>query len=101
MAAVATYELGTSMENGKMLGEVGWIHALVTMLEANTTIEQEVATRALSILLHFDGNRKLFRNEPKGILRTVQLLDPSNLNIDKKYPISILLSLSNKFKWKN
>lgn len=100
MAAVATYELGTSMENGKMLGEAGCIPSLVTMLEAKTTTEQEAAARALLVLLHSDGNRTLFRKEPKGILRTVQLLDPSNLNIDQKYPISILLSLSNNSKCK-
>eukprot|EP01018_Ginkgo_biloba_P017231 Gb_09425 [translate_table: standard] len=100
IAAVAIYELASSMENRKALGEAGCIPALVKMFEAKTTAEQEAAAQALSALLLFDSNRKVFRREEKGVSGTVQLLDPSSLNTDKKYPISILLSLSNNAKCK-
>eukprot|EP01018_Ginkgo_biloba_P018512 Gb_40346 [translate_table: standard] len=73
IAAVAIYELASSMENKKALGEAGCTPALVKMFEAKTTTEQEGTTKALSSLL-------LFYN--------------------KKYPIPILLSLSNNAKCK-
>ncbi|GLJ45609.1 hypothetical protein SUGI_0960060 [Cryptomeria japonica] len=98
IASLAIYELAFSMESKKAVGEAGCVPVLVKMLEAKTSAEQEAAAQALSVLLIFDGNRKIFRKEEKGISGAVQLLDPSNLNTNKKYPISILLTLSNSAK---
>ncbi|GLJ26864.1 hypothetical protein SUGI_0525040 [Cryptomeria japonica] len=102
VAAVAIYELATSMESRKALGEAGCIPPLVKMIEAENSseVEQEAAAQALSVLLFFDGNRRIFKREVNGILGTVQLLNASSLNADKKYPISILLSVSDNAKCK-
>ncbi|KAF7834052.1 U-box domain-containing protein 11 [Senna tora] len=48
---------------------------------------------ALSILLLCAENRRTFREDERGIVSAVQLLDPSLQNLDQKYPVSVLASL--------
>ncbi|CAA2966489.1 Hypothetical predicted protein [Olea europaea subsp. europaea] len=54
-------------------------------------MEKDVAAKSLSKLMGYAGNRRVFRKEEKGITSAVQLLDPLVVNLDKKYPISILM----------
>ncbi|KAJ0902199.1 hypothetical protein HanPSC8_Chr08g0334181 [Helianthus annuus] len=44
------------------------------------------------------GNRRIYRKEQRGIASAVQLQDPTILNLDKKYPVSILMSLTHSKK---
>ncbi|KAA8542071.1 hypothetical protein F0562_023223 [Nyssa sinensis] len=92
-AARAVYELGFNTRTLKDLGECGCIPHLVRMLDGKAVEEREAAAKALSALMGYAGNRRLFRKEEKGIVGTVQLLDPLLQNLDKKYPVSILGSL--------
>ena len=55
--------------------------------------EKEAASKALSLLVLYAGNRRIFRKAKGGIVSIVQLLDASIQNLDKKYPVSILASL--------
>ncbi|KAG6480026.1 uncharacterized protein LOC122019535 [Zingiber officinale] len=70
---------------------------LVRMLEARALEEKEAASRALASLMPFLGCQRLLRKEEKGIVNVVQLLDPL-IHIDKKYTISILVSISQSRK---
>ncbi|KAK9066358.1 hypothetical protein SSX86_013680 [Deinandra increscens subsp. villosa] len=97
-SAKAIYRLGCNAKARKELGEFGCIPPLITMLEGKAVEEKQAAAKALSTILIYSGNRRIYRKEQRGILSAVQLLDPSLLNLDKKYPVSILMSLTNSKK---
>lgn len=92
-AAKAICELAYNTKTRKELGEIGCIAPLVNMLDGKGVEEKEAAAKALSILMTYAGNRRLFRKEEKGVASAVNLLDPLVQNLDKKYPVSILASL--------
>ncbi|KAJ6410485.1 hypothetical protein OIU84_007266 [Salix udensis] len=97
-AARAVYELGFNMKTRKLIGELGCISPLIKMLDGKAVEEKEAAAKALSLLVLHAGNRSIFRKTEGGIVSTVQLLDPSIQNLDKKYPVSILASILNSKK---
>jgi hypothetical protein len=92
-AARAVCELGSSAKTRRELGECGCIPPLIRMLDGKAIEEKEAAAKALSVIMVCAGNRRIFRKEERGIVSSVQLLDPLLHNLDKKYPISILLTL--------
>ncbi|CAO2818321.1 unnamed protein product [Amaranthus hypochondriacus] len=92
-AAGALYELGFCSKARKEMGECGCVSVLVRMLDGKAIEEREAAAKALSNLLVCTCNRKIFRKEERGIVSTVQLLDPFSKNIDKKWPIAVLATL--------
>ncbi|XP_077229230.1 ARM repeat superfamily protein [Tasmannia lanceolata] len=94
VAARAIYELAFNMKTRKEMGEVGCIPPLVMMFDGKAVEERDAAVKALSLVLLYAGNRRVFRKEERGIEGAVQLLDPSIQNLEKKYPISVLLSVS-------
>lgn len=94
-AAGAIYELGFNSKTRKEMGDAGIIPPLVLMLDAKAVEEKEMAAKALSSLMLYAGNRKIFLKEDNAIECTVQLLDDSEDNLDKKYLISILYSIVN------
>ncbi|EXB54909.1 U-box domain-containing protein 11 [Morus notabilis] len=97
-AARAVSELGSSSRTRKEMGECGCIGPLIKMLDGKAVQEKEAAAKALSKLMLCTVNRKIFRRDEKGIVSAVQLLDPSLRNLDKKYPVSVLASLSHSKK---
>lgn len=92
-AAGAVYELGFCSKARREMGECGCVSALVTMLDGKAIEEREAAAKALSSLLLCTTNRKIFRKEERGIVGTVQLLDPLTKILDKKWPIAVLATL--------
>ncbi|KAM3381522.1 hypothetical protein P3S68_007095 [Capsicum galapagoense] len=92
-AAKAIYDLGYNTRTRKELGEMGCIPPLVKLTEGKSVEEKEAAAKALSNLMIYAGNRKIFRKEEKGIVNAVQLLDPVIQNLDKRHPVSLLASL--------
>ncbi|CAA2939128.1 Armadillo repeat VAC8 [Olea europaea subsp. europaea] len=92
-AANAVYDLAYSVKTQKELGKMGCISLLSRMLDGKAIEEKEAAAKTLSKLMVYAGNRRMFRKEEKGITSAVKLLDPLVLNLDKKYPISILTSI--------
>lgn len=92
-AAIAVYELGINTKTRKEMGECGLITPLIKMLDGKGVEEKEAAAKALSQLLLYAGNRRIFRKDERGIVSCVQLLDPLIQNLDKKYPVSMLASL--------
>ena len=92
-AAGAVYELGCCSRARREIGECGCVSALVRMLDGKAIEEKEAAAKALSTLVICPWNRKIFRKEEKGIVGTVQLLDPLIKNLDKKWPIAVLAAL--------
>ncbi|KAK9995299.1 hypothetical protein SO802_019985 [Lithocarpus litseifolius] len=92
-AAKAVYELGFSTRTRKEIGECGCVGPLIRMLDGKAVEEKEAAAKALSILMLYAGNKKIFKKDERGIVSAVLLLDPLVQNLDKKYPVSILASL--------
>ncbi|MCD7460051.1 hypothetical protein HAX54_042751 [Datura stramonium] len=78
-AAKAIYDLGYNTRTRKELGEIGCIPPLVRLMEGKAVEEKEAAARALTNLMIYAGNRKIFRKEERGIVNAVQLLDPVKL----------------------
>ncbi|KAG9446274.1 hypothetical protein H6P81_012402 [Aristolochia fimbriata] len=93
-AAKAVYEMAFTMKTRKEMGEAGCIPPLARMFEAKAVEEKEAAAKAVSLLLTYIGNRKIFRKEERGVETAVQLLDPSVQNLDKKHVIALLFSVS-------
>nr|GMD84053.1 vacuolar protein 8 [Ipomoea batatas]GMD90145.1 vacuolar protein 8 [Ipomoea batatas] len=89
-AARAVSDLGSTARTRKELGEIGSIPALIAMLDGKAVEEKDAAAKALSNLMAYPGNHRIFKNEERGIPSVVQLLDPILHNLDKKAPISIL-----------
>ncbi|KAK6924617.1 Armadillo [Dillenia turbinata] len=92
-AAKAVFELGFSTKTRKEIGECGCVSNLIKMLDGKASEEKEAAAKALSSLMLYVGNRRIFQKEERGIVSAVQLLDPLVQNSDKKYPIAILASI--------
>ncbi|KAI3766069.1 hypothetical protein L2E82_16118 [Cichorium intybus] len=97
-SAKAIYRLACNAKSRKELGEQGCIPPLITMLDGKAIEEKQAASKALSAILIYTGNRRIYRKEQRGIVSAVQLLDPSIPNLDKKYPVSILMSLTHSKK---
>ncbi|KAK3042517.1 hypothetical protein RJ639_000241 [Escallonia herrerae] len=92
-AAKAVYVMGFNAKARKELGECGCIPPLVKMLDGKAVEEIEAAAKALSGIMVYAGNKRIFRKEERGTVSVVQLLDPLKQSLDKKYPVSILVSL--------
>lgn len=68
---------------------------LVRMLEAKGDEEKAAAVQTLaSLVTTSSGSRRAFRREEKGIVNAVMLLDPLLWSVDKRYPVMVLLSVS-------
>ncbi|KAL7099346.1 hypothetical protein ACP275_09G078700 [Erythranthe tilingii] len=92
-SAKALSDLAYNSKTRKELGEMGCIPFLVAMLDGKAIEEKEAASKVLSVLMNYVGNRRVFRKEEKGIVCVVQLLNPLVKNLDKRYLVSILASL--------
>lgn len=98
LAASAVCHLARSVDLRKILGEAGCVSPLVRMLEGKTSTTQDLAAQAIFNLILVDSNCRAFLKEERSISRMVQLLDPSNQSVAKKFPISALLCLAGKKK---
>jgi hypothetical protein len=68
---------------------------LVWMLEAKPVGERDAAARALAAVLGASsGCRKAFRKDERGVVNTVQLLDPSAPGVETRFPVSVLLAVA-------
>ncbi|KAM0066314.1 putative armadillo-like helical protein [Helianthus debilis subsp. tardiflorus] len=97
-AAEAVYKIGYNSKTRKELGELGFIPVLNRMLDGKSVEEIQAAAKALSTILVYTENRRVYRKDPRGVVSVVRLLDPSITNLDKKYPVSILNSLTHSKK---
>jgi hypothetical protein len=71
---------------------IGTLGKIMEMAKPATI--QESAGRALLALFSLKSNRKGFVRDEKSLTRFVRMLDPQFQEIDKKYPVSILLVLA-------
>ncbi|XP_008803517.2 protein CELLULOSE SYNTHASE INTERACTIVE 1-like [Phoenix dactylifera] len=73
----------------------GCMASLVKMLESSKPASaQEVAARVLVSLLAVRSNRKVLSRDEKSVTRLVQMLDPKNVEVGKKFPVSVVLALA-------
>ncbi|KAK8583791.1 hypothetical protein V6N13_109188 [Hibiscus sabdariffa] len=92
-AAKAVFELGFSSKTRKEMGECGCTAPLIGMLDGKAVEEKEAGAMALSRLMSYTSNKKVFKKDERGIVNAVQLLDPSIRSLDKKYPVMLLSEL--------
>ncbi|KAF8410780.1 hypothetical protein HHK36_003317 [Tetracentron sinense] len=72
----------------------GCMGALVKMVETSKPVGlQEVAAQALVSLLTVRSNRKDLVRDEKNVLRLVQMLDPKNELVCKKFPVSVISAI--------
>jgi hypothetical protein len=73
---------------------------LVWMLEAKPAGERDAAARALAVVLGaLGGCHKAFRKDERGVVNTVQLLDPSAPGVETRFPVSVLLVVAQS-RWR-
>ncbi|PWA55775.1 armadillo-type fold protein [Artemisia annua] len=97
-AANTIYKMGYNEKTRKELGDFGFIPLLIRMLDGKAIEEAEAASKALSAILIYTENTKIYKKDQRGIASVVRLLDPLVTGLDKKYPVSILLSLTRSKK---
>ncbi|KAI3684409.1 hypothetical protein L6452_33632 [Arctium lappa] len=97
-AAEAIYKMGYNTKTRKELGESGFIPPLISMLDGKSIEEIEASSKALSTILMYPENRRIYVKETRGITSVVRLLDASITSLDKRYPVSILTSLTRSTK---
>ncbi|GJV44551.1 vacuolar protein 8 [Tanacetum coccineum] len=97
-AANTIYKMGYNAKTQKELGEFGFIPLLIRMLDGKAIEEAEAASKALSAILIYTENTKIYKKDQRGIASVVRLLDPLVTGLDKKYPVSILMSLTRSKK---
>ncbi|PIA38105.1 hypothetical protein AQUCO_02800032v1 [Aquilegia coerulea] len=72
----------------------GCMGSLVKMMESTKPIGlQETASKALVSLLSIRSNRKELVRDDKSVLKLVQMLDPKNELVCKKFPICVISSI--------
>lgn len=93
-AAMALAELCCNV--GKARKEVGdAMPRLIWMLDAKLVAERDAAARALAALVAASSSyRKLFKKDEMGIVNVVQLLDPALRAVEKRFPVAVLLAVS-------
>ena len=75
---------------------------LMWMLEAKPAGERDAAARALAAVVGASsGCHKAFRKDERGVVNTVQLLDPSAPDVETRFPVSVLLAVAQSRRcWK-
>nr|GEU37870.1 hypothetical protein [Tanacetum cinerariifolium] len=97
-AANTIYKMGYNAKTRKELGEFGFIPLLIRTLDGKAIEEAEAASKALTTILIYTENTKIYKKDQRGIASVVRLLDPLVTGLDKKYPVSILMSLTRSKK---
>lgn len=84
--------LSISDSNKRLMS--GCMASLVKMMESAKLVGlQETASRALVSMLSVRSNRKDLVRDEKSVLKLVQMLDPKNELISKKFPVCIVSAI--------
>lgn len=88
LANLSTMNEGTRRAIGGCMG------SLVKLMELIKPVGiQEKATQALVLLLTVKSNRKDFVRDEKSVMRLVQMLDPKNEMVSKKFPVAVVAAI--------
>lgn len=83
-----------SINDGNKRAIAGCMGSLVKLMEfAKPAGLQEAAVKALVSLLTVKPNRKEFVKDEKNMMRLIQMLDPTNESVPKKFPVAIVHAL--------
>ncbi|KAM7492377.1 hypothetical protein LguiA_035298 [Lonicera macranthoides] len=83
-----------SMSDGNKRAIGGCMGSLVKLMEFEKPVGlREDAMQALSSLLTVRSNRKDFVRDEKSVMRLVQMLDPKNELMPKKFPVAIVSAI--------
>ncbi|KAI3716177.1 hypothetical protein L6452_23326 [Arctium lappa] len=83
-----------SISDGNKRAIAGCMGSLMKLTEfAKPAGLQEAAVKALVSLLTVKPNRKEFVKDEKNMMRLIQMLDPTNESVPKKFPVAIVYSL--------
>lgn len=84
----------SSMNEGTKRAIGGCMGSLVKLMELIKPVGiQEKATQALLLLLTVKSNRKYFVRDEKSVMRLVQMLDPKNEMVSKKFPVAVVAAI--------
>lgn len=98
-AAKSLHSLVTFGKARKQIVESECLTQLLGMLDAKRIAEKDAAVKALaSIVSLFPESRKIVKKNEKGISDLVRLLNPQVIDVEKKYPVLILLTFSHSKK---
>ncbi|WOL07717.1 vacuolar protein 8-like [Canna indica] len=78
----------------KAMGDAGFIPELVSLLEARSFHLREMAAEALAGMISIQRNRRRFIQEGENVNRILQLLNPEEKSVTKKFLLSALMSLT-------
>lgn len=68
--------------------------SLVKLMESLKLVRlQDATTQAIVSLLTIRSNRKVLARDEKSVMRLVQMLDPKNKVVSKKYPLMVMTAL--------
>uniref|UniRef100_A0A5B6YKJ6 DUF7032 domain-containing protein n=1 Tax=Davidia involucrata TaxID=16924 RepID=A0A5B6YKJ6_DAVIN len=83
-----------SISDGNKRAISGCTGSLVKLMESSKPNGlQEMAAQALVSLLSVRSNRKDLVRDEKSVLRLVQMLDPKNEVVSKKFPVSVISAI--------
>ncbi|XP_051152103.1 protein CELLULOSE SYNTHASE INTERACTIVE 1-like [Andrographis paniculata] len=82
------------ISDGTKMGIAGCMSCLMKLME---TVKpdgiQEVGAKALISLLSVKANRKELVRDEKSVMRLVQMLDPKNDAVSKKFPVAVVAAI--------
>ncbi|CAD5187016.1 unnamed protein product [Musa acuminata subsp. malaccensis] len=87
---------GLSEAIKKAMGDAGFIPELVKLLEARSFQVREMAAETLSGMISIQRNRRRFVREDENVDRILQLLDPEEKSVTKKFLLTVLVSLTDR-----
>ncbi|XP_057784832.1 uncharacterized protein LOC131002354 [Salvia miltiorrhiza] len=83
-----------AISDGNKRAIAGCMGSLVKLMESlKPDGMQEVGAKALLSLLTVNSNKKEFVRDEKSLMRLVQMLDPKNEVVSKKFPVAVVAAL--------
>ncbi|KAL0405327.1 UNVERIFIED_CONTAM: hypothetical protein Slati_3846600 [Sesamum latifolium] len=83
-----------TISDGNKRAVGGCMSSLVKLMESmKPDGMQEVAAKALLSLMSVKSNRKEFVRDEKSLMRLVQMLDPKNDAVSKKFPVAVVAAI--------
>ncbi|KAG1368209.1 vacuolar protein 8-like [Cocos nucifera] len=90
---VASRLCGLSEETKKAMGDAGFMTELVKLLDAGSFEVRGLAAEAICGMVSVQRNRRRFIQQDQNVNRILQLLDPEEKWVTKKFLLSALMSL--------
>ncbi|XP_008800408.2 vacuolar protein 8-like [Phoenix dactylifera] len=91
---VASRLCGLSEESKKAMGDAGLMPELVKLLDAGSFEVRELAAEAICSMVSVQRNRRRFIRQDRNVNRILQLLNPEEKSVTRKFLLAALMSLT-------